>query len=159
MQSNKLTTIVAMCRDDGRIYASAFWMLVVLHVRLVLLLLVSEYVAWWSGLGMDWITLMIGIMICLSSIHHVLIHTRGRLVGAYITHLGNQGGVFPVFRFFSRFFCKKWDFWATKRSPDAIKISTETLDLPLQHPKFLATYVAFLGNKSNTCWSRGGRQL
>ena len=59
-------------------------MLVVLHVGLVLLLLVSEYVAWWSGLRMDWITLMIGIMICLLSIHHVLIHTLGRLVGTYI---------------------------------------------------------------------------
>ena len=84
MQSHKLTTIVGMCRDDGRIYASEFWMLVVLHVGLVLLLLVSEYIAWWSGLGMDWITFMIGIIICLSSIHHVLIHTRGRLVGRYI---------------------------------------------------------------------------
>ena len=61
-------------------------MLVVLHVGLVLLLLVSEYVAWWSGLGMDWITFMIGIIICLSSIHHVLIHTLGRLVGPYINN-------------------------------------------------------------------------
>ena len=49
--------------------------------------------------------------------------------------------------------------WTTKRSPDAIKISTESWEHLLQDLKFLATCVAFLGNRRNTCCHRWVREV
>ena len=61
--------------------------------------------------------------------------------------------------FFLRTFLKKLRFLSDQKVPGCHKNIYRDLEHPLQDLKFLATYVAFLGNKRNTCCHRRGREV
>ena len=86
------------------------------------------------------------------------INGRNHDICVYITASANQGGVYCIPGFLKTFL-KKIRFLSDQEVPGRHKNIYRELRRFLQDLKFLATSVAFLGNRRNTCCHRWVREV